>query len=131
MGWGWKSPKYKNKKVITTDGKFDSQLEYYRWCELQILEKAKKIKDLKRQVKFVLIPTQREPNIMGRRGGIKKGKLLERECAYIADFVYFNENGKMVVEDAKGKRTDDYIIKRKLMLYIHNIVITEILNGKD
>lgn len=124
--WNWNQPKYKNKKVTTADGKFDSQLEYYRWCELVLLEKAKKITDLKRQVKFVLIPSQREADTIGKRGGIKKGKVIERECAYFADFVYLDENGKMVVEDAKGKRTDDYIIKRKLMLYVHKIKIKEI-----
>ncbi len=68
----------------------------------------------------MLIPTQREPNIIGTRGGVKKGKLLERECSYIADFVYI-KNGKIVVEDTKGVRTKEYIIKRKLMLYVHNI----------
>ena len=56
---------------------------------------------------------------------MKKGKLLERECAYIADFVY-TENGKIVVEDTKGLRTKDYIIKRKLMLYVHNIRVREV-----
>ena len=68
----------------------------------------------------MLIPTQREPNIIGTRGGVKKVKLLERECSYIADFVYI-KNGKIVVEDTKGVRTKEYIIKRKLMLYVHNI----------
>jgi hypothetical protein len=50
---------------------------------------------------------------------------LERECSYVADFV-FQENGKMVVEDTKGVKTKDYIIKRKLMLYVHGIRIKEV-----
>lgn len=117
--------KYHNRK-ITRDGlTFDSQKEHRRYNELLLLEQAGEIKNLRRQVKFVLIPTQREPNIIGPRGGVKKGKLLEHECSYIADFVY-GENGKMVVEDAKGLRTKDYIIKRKLMLRVYGIRIREV-----
>ena len=89
------------------------------------MQQAGEIANLRRQVKFVLIPTQREPSKIGTRGGVKKGKLLERECAYIADFVY-TENGKIVVEDTKGLRTKDYIIKRKLMVRVYGIRIREV-----
>ena len=117
--------KYNNQKV-TVDGEvFDSKKEARRYGELLLLEKAGVISNLKRQVKFVLIPAQREVDIVGPRGGIKKGKLLEKECAYLADFVYW-ENGRMIVEDTKGFRTADYIIKRKLMLHVHGIKIKEI-----
>ena len=129
MNW-WNKPKYGNKKLTTTDGKFDSKLEYYRWCELVILEKSKKISDLKRQVKFVLIPAQREPDIIGKRGGIKKGKLIEQECSYYADFTYIDKNGNFVVEDAKGYKGGDayalFVVKRKLMLYVHKIKVKEV-----
>ena len=117
--------KYHNRKVRRDGLTFDSKKEHKRYNELLLLEQAGEIKNLRRQVKFLLIPTQREPKIIGPRGGVKKGKLLERECAYIADFVY-TENGKIVVEDTKGLRTKDYIIKRKLMLYVHNIRIREV-----
>lgn len=73
----------------------------------------------------MLIPAQRESDIIGPRGGVKKGKSIERECAYIADFVYA-ENGKIVVEDTKGVRTPEYIVKRKLMLYLYGIKIKEV-----
>ena len=117
--------KYHNRK-ITRDGEtFDSRKEFRRYEELQLLQQAGEIKNLRRQVKFLLIPTQREPSKIGSRGGVKRGKLLERECSYIADFVY-GENGKMVVEDTKGVRTKDYIIKRKLMLYVYGIRIREV-----
>ena len=56
---------------------------------------------------------------------MKNGKTIERQCVYIADFVYTKDN-KLIVEDTKGFRTPEYRIKRKLMLYIHNIRITEI-----
>lgn len=103
---------------------FDSQKEYRRWCELRSLEQAGAIHGLSRQVKFVLIPAQREPGTTGPRGGRKPGKLLERERAYYADFVY-QRDGETVVEDVKGVRTDVYKLKKALMLWVHGISITE------
>lgn len=117
--------KYHNRKIHRNGEKFDSQREYKRYCDLLLLQRAGEISDLRRQVKFVLIPPQREPDTIGSRGGVKRGKIIERECSYVADFVY-TENGETVVEDAKGLRTKDYIIKRKLMLYVHNIRIREV-----
>ena len=103
---------------------FDSKEEYKRYCELSLLEKAGEITDLDRQVKFVLIPAQYEPDIIGPRGGVRRGKLLEREISYIADFTY-KENGKSIVEDSKGFQTPEYKMKRKMMLYFHGIRIKE------
>lgn len=106
--------KYKNRK-LTIDGEvFDSQKEARRYEELALLQRAGQISDLKRQVRYELIPTQR----IG-------GKVVEKSCVYIADFVY-TENGETVVEDTKGFRTRDYIIKRKLMLHVHGIRIKEV-----
>ncbi len=116
--------KYGNKKITVKGVTFDSSKEYRRFCELSLLERAGKIADLQRQVKFVLVPAQYEPDTIGVRGGVKRGKLIEREISYIADFTY-NQDGKAVVEDVKGFKTADYIIKRKLMLYIHGIRIKE------
>lgn len=111
--------------AVRTGGK-DSKRESRRFQELKLMERAGIISDLKTQVKFVLIPTQRKPPTVGPRGGVKPGKLIEHECAYIADFVYRNnKTGETVVEDSKGFRTKDYIIKRKLMLYVHGIRIYE------
>ena len=117
--------KYGNKKVGYNGESFDSLKEYRRFCELSLLEKAGEITDLKRQVKFVLIPAQYEPDTIGVRGGVRRGKLLEREVSYVADFVY-TQDEKQVVEDTKGFRTTDYIIKRKLMLWVHGIRINEV-----
>ena len=95
---------------------FDSKKELRRFIELQALEKSGMITGLRRQVKFELIPAQKDD----------KGRSIERACNYIADFVY-NQDGIMVVEDVKSKATmtPAYIIKRKLMLYIHGIRIQE------
>lgn len=117
--------KYKNKKVVYEGITFDSQKEAQRYCELKLLQRAGKIQNLELQKTFVLIPTQREPDTIGKRGGVIKGKLIEKECTYKADFVY-TENGKTVVEDTKGMKTEVYKIKRKLMLFVHGIRIKEI-----
>lgn len=102
--------KYGAKKVTASDGSvFDSKREFHRWCELKLLERAGKISGLRRQVSYELIPKQ-------------KG---ERACNYIADFVYSNEEGMLVVEDCKGHRTEVYRLKKKLMLWVHGIRIYE------
>ena len=125
MRWYSSGRKYRNTKTIVDGMEFDSRKEASRYKELKLLEQCGKISNLRCQEKFILIPTQREPDIVGVRGGIKKGKVIEKECAYIADFVYI-QDGKTVVEDTKGFRTKDYIIKRKLMLYFYSIKIKEI-----
>ena len=106
--------KYNNRKVVILGENFDSQKEADRWAQLKLMERAGAITDLQRQVKFVLIPSQKAD-----------GKVIERECSYYADFVYL-QDGEKVVEDTKGLRTADYIIKRKLMLHIHGIRVQEI-----
>ena len=119
--------KYKNKKVYVNDMQFDSRKEAKRYIVLLDMQEHGLISDLQTQVKYVLIPAQREPDKVGVRGGKIKGKLIERECAYIADFVYLDKRtGEMVVEDTKGFKTTDYKIKRKLMLHVHGIRIKEI-----
>ena len=125
----YRGTKYGAKKVEYDGMVFDSIGERNRYFELKLLEENGIISGLQRQVKFVLIPTQREADIIGKRGGVKMGKVIEKECSYIADFVY-EEDGKVVVEDFKGIKTKDYIIKRKLMLWVHGIRIKEIEHGK-
>lgn len=120
--------KYKNRKIIVDGIKFDSKKEATRYKELKTLERAGIIHDLQRQVKYVLIPAQYEESdeiyVKGKNKREHKKKLIERECSYYADFVY-ERCGEIVVEDTKGMRTAEYIIKRKLMLYVHNIKIKE------
>ncbi len=118
--------KYKNHKIVIDNIEFDSKREAKRYEILKDLLLKGEITDLEMQKKYILIPAQYEPDTIGPRGGIKKGKTIERECAYMADFVYTDKDGNTVVEDTKGFRTADYTIKRKLMLYIHGIRIQEI-----
>ena len=109
--------KYRNRKLVMNGEHFDSMKEAARYQELKLLERAGEIRELKRQVPFVVIPAQRD----------EKGKVIEREVKYIADFTYI-EKGKLVrtVEDVKGMRTEVYKIKRKLMLYRNGIRIKEV-----
>lgn len=114
--------KYKNRKIEFDGIVFDSIKEKNRYQELLLLEKAGAIQKLQRQVKFVLIPAQYSKTECTKAG---KPRCIERECSYIADYVY-KEGRRTIVEDAKGMRTKEYNIKRKLMLYVHGIVIREI-----
>lgn len=130
MSWKNYKNKYNAKKVEIDGIKFDSVKEGRRFLELKAMEEAEVISELKRQVKYVLVPAQREPDTIGKRGGKIKGKLLERECSYVADFVYKDSKGNTIVEDVKGYRGggayEVFKIKRKLMLYIHGIKINEV-----
>ena len=122
------TPKYHNVK---TRG-YDSAKEAERARVLHLLEKAGKIRDLREQVPYTLIPKQTE---MGTRIVTRRGKqeiqtvekVVERPVVYVADFVYYDPIiEETVVEDVKGVRTKEYVIKRKLMLWIHGIKIKEV-----
>ena len=122
--------KYNSKKVHYKGIEFASRKEYRRYRDLELLEMAGQISGLELQKPFEIIPAQYgEPTEFYKRGEKKgqpkQGKLLEQAVYYVADFCY-EENGEYIVEDAKGVRTKDYIIKRKLMLYVHGIRIKEV-----
>ncbi len=118
--------KYKARKTCIDGIWFDSKKESQRYVYLRDAQKRGDIRNLRMQVKYTLIPAQYETDRIGRMAGKIRGRLLEREVSYIADFVYIDENGVEVVEDVKGMRTPSYKIKRKLMLYMHGIRITEV-----
>ena len=116
--------KYGNRKVKRDGIVFDSKREADRWTELKLLEKAREISNLQRQVKYELIPKQYSTT---ERTKANRPRMVEREVSYIADFVYTdNASNEVVVEDAKGFKTEEYKIKRKLMLKIHGIRIKEV-----
>ncbi len=121
--------KYHAKKVTVNGITYDSKKEARRHAQLLDMERKGEITDLQRQVKFVLIPAQREPDTIGPRGGVKKGKLIEKEVSYIADFTFF-QNGEYIVEDVKGYKGGGayavFSLKRKLMLWVHGIRIKEV-----
>lgn len=116
----------RNKYGAHRVGTHASRKEHDRSNQLKLWQRAGVISNLREQVPFVLIPAQ-----YGDAGTDPHGKpvrvCIEKSCKYIADFVYTdNETGQTIVEDTKGVRTKDYVIKRKLMLYLHGIRIKEL-----
>ena len=106
--------KYHSVKVRVDGMTFDSKKEYRRWLDLKMLQRAGLISDLRRQVKYELVETPYDED----------GKALFRGASYIADFVYV-ENGKTIVEDCKGKKTDVYQLKKKWFWKDYGILIRE------
>lgn len=104
-----KPRKYRNVPVTVDGVRFDSKREAEMYQGLLLEQKAGKIRDLRRQVRYPLAVN---------------GVLV---CTYVADAVYWdNRLAREVVADAKGVRTREYRIKRKLMLAIHNVEILEL-----
>ena len=131
--------KLNNKSIIIDGIEFQSVKEGNRYSELNILQRAGKISNLELQKRYELIPAQYETVETGEyyKVGAKKGQpktkqvCIEQSVVYIADFVY-QENGQTVVEDVKGFRDPSsatyakFVLKRKMMLWIHGIKIKEV-----
>ncbi len=98
--------KYRN---IRHNG-YASKREANRAAELQALQAAGKITELREQVRYVLLPPCPD---------------YPRPLVYVADFVYV-EDSKLHIEDVKGYRTEVYKIKKRLMLQLHQHAIEEI-----
>jgi hypothetical protein len=96
--------------------KFDSKAEAKRYAQLKAMEAAGQISELQLQVRIPLLPAQ---DTNGRK---------EKPVDYICDFVYVRD-GKMIHEDTKSSatKTPAFILKRKLCLYFHGIVIREVM----
>ena len=101
--------KYRAKKTVVDGIKFDSKREAERYCELKLLEKAKKIRNLELQPRFLLRDKFKD----------KQGN-THRKIEYVADFMYVDKSGKTVVEDVKGVLTDVYKLKKKMFLKIYD-----------
>lgn len=113
-----KQPKYRNQKVEDASGvKHDSRKEARRWAELQAMQEAGQISELKRQVPFVLAPSVR----------LDGEKRMKPAIRYIADFTFI-ENGSLVVMDVKSaatRRLPAYRLKRHLLATVHGLQIRE------
>lgn len=101
-----KRGKYNNVASQVDGFRFDSKREGMKWLQLRQWERSGEISNLRRQVVFPLVVN---------------GVLVAK---YRADFTY-DLNGKSVIEDVKGVKTDAYRLKRNLMLAIHGIEILE------
>jgi hypothetical protein len=126
--------KYGNKKIVVDGIEFDSKKEAHRYCELKLLQRAGVISELELQKEFELIPAQYETFPRYGKSGkrLQDGKrCIEKSCVYKADFAY-KQDGQLVVEDTKGYRDPasagyaKFVIKRKLMLWLHGVKIIEI-----
>lgn len=107
------------KQKYNNVGHGTSNKEKNRGAVLELMQKQGLISSLQKQVVYELIPAQ-----YGEVDG--KKRCIERACTYKADFVYFDDQtNELVVEDTKGFRMVEYVIKRKLMLYLHGIKIKE------
>lgn len=109
--------KYNAKKVIVDGITFDSKKESKRYLELKQMQENGEIHDLQLQVPFELIPSF-EIVIDGK-------KRKRRPITYVADFVYY-KNDEKVIEDVKGLRTPVYNIKKKLFEYRYHETIREV-----
>ncbi|HNF63328.1 MAG TPA: DUF1064 domain-containing protein [Rhodocyclaceae bacterium] len=109
--------KYGNEVTTTHGIEFDSKAEAARYLALQAMERAGEISDLRLQVEFVLLPPQ---DVDGHK---------ERGVKYVADFTYLDQSGRLVVEDVKSgpTKTREFVIKRKLMMHVHGIVVREVM----
>lgn len=126
MFYRQKGSKYNATKTIVDGIAFDSRKEARRFKELSHLAAIGEITDLQLQVPYELIPAYKEPDTVGIRGGKIRGKTIERAVIYKADFQYKDKDGRLVVEDVKGMKTPEYILKRKLLLWRYGIQIKEV-----
>ncbi|CAB4157578.1 Protein of unknown function DUF1064 [uncultured Caudovirales phage] len=99
--------KFRNIKTVADGIVFDSQKEARRYGELKLLQRAGEITCLELQPKFPIVIN-----------GVKV-------CTYVADFGYVDHTGSALLEDCKGFKTREYIIKRKLMKAVYGIDILE------
>lgn len=129
--------KFNNKRMTTPDGDFDSKGEWERWLFLKDAERRGRIAELRRQVKYVLLPTQYRTEVVHLKTKDKEvRRVAEREVTYTADFVYKVPRRtpidgpcgvyETVVEDFKGFPNDRWPLKKAMMLYFHGVSVREV-----
>lgn len=111
--WSGRS-KYHAKKTVVDGITFDSRREADRYLVLKGMEEEGAIEDLRRQVRYELIPAF---DVDGKH---------YRPVFYVSDFTYIDrETGEEIVEDVKGMRTDVYRLKSKLFARRYGKAIKE------
>ena len=119
--------KYGNKKAKHGGMIFDSRRERNRYIILSALQRAGEISDLRMQVTYELLPAIYEMEEKQLKTKVKKvQRCAQRAVHYIADFVYKDKEGNEVVEDTKGMRTKEYLLKKKMMRALLGIQIKEV-----
>lgn len=108
--------KYGNKKATYDGILFDSRKERHRYINLMTLQRAGEISDLRLQVPYELLPAVYETVEKQLKTKTKLvQRCVQRAVHYVADFVYKDKDGNEVIEDSKGMRTKEYILKKKMM----------------
>jgi hypothetical protein len=100
---------WKNVPVVDGGYRFDSKAEHRRWQQLVLLEKAGAISDLLVHPRYQIVVN---------------GHPI---CTYIGDFQY-EDRGQRVTEDVKGRVTDAFRIKSKLMRAVFGITVREVFD---
>lgn len=119
--------KYGRKKVTFDGLKFDSEKEMYRYIRLKSMLEEGLISDLRMQIPYEVIPAVYEEETVQLKTKVKTvTKCVQRAAYYVADFVYKDKDGNEVVEDAKGMRTEKYLLKKKMMRAFLGITIKEV-----
>ena len=129
-----KKNKYNNKKIVNEFGTWDSKKEYQRYMFLQEAEKKGLIRDLKRQVRFELIPAIKEEYIEHLKTKDKvKTKTLQQAICYTCDFAYYKD-GEYIVSDVKASPKmlpKEFILKEKLMFWRYGIRIKRVYKADE
>lgn len=129
-----KKNKYNNKKIVNEFGTWDSKKEHQRYMFLQEAEKKGLIRDLKRQVRFELIPAIKEEYIEHLKTKDKvKTRTLQHAICYTCDFRY-SKDGVVIVEDVKASPKmlpKEFILKEKLMFWRYGIRIKRVYKADE
>lgn len=133
-----KRSKYGNKKVVHDGMTFDSKKEKARYEVLKLAEQAGVIQELRRQVKFELVPAIREEYEEQLKTKTRtKTRTIQKAITYTADFEYYHvERDEWIVEDIKASPKQSsldkcYILKKKLMLALKGINVVEVYSAND
>ena len=119
--------KYHARKVNICGIDFDSKKEGMRYLLLKDMERTGEIHNLQLQVPFELLPAiYRDETVHLKTKDKTVPKLVQRSVTYVADFVYTDKDGNTHVEDTKGVRTPEFILKKKMMLALKGIEVIEI-----
>lgn len=122
-----KKSKYGNKKTKYDGIEFDSKKEMYRYIRLKSMQDEGLISDLRMQASFEIIPAVYEEQQVQLKTKVKTvTKCIQKAVYYLADFVYKDKEGNVIVEDSKGYRTKEYLLKKKMMRAFLGITIKEV-----
>lgn len=95
--------KFNAKKTVVNGIRFDSKREALRYTHLLLKQRAGEISDLELQPVFVL------------QDKFTYNNVVYRAINYVADFMY-KASGCIYVEDVKGFKTPEYLLKREIFL---------------